>query len=88
MFAIYDDQERGARVWIKDSLIPFIESACPLICYDRDFIIGEDMADNIQDAVEKSNCAIVLLSRRFMQNSWSCCMFEAAFSEMRERKRP
>ena len=88
VFAIYVDQERGARVWIKDSLIPFIEYACPLICYDRDFIIGEDMADNIQDAVEKSNCAIVLLSRRFMQNSWSCCMFQAAFSEMREKKRP
>ena len=88
VFAIYDDQERGARVWIKDSLIPFIEYACPLICYDRDFIIGEDMADNIQNAVEQTNCAIVLLSRRFMQNSWSCCMFQAAFSEMRERKRP
>ena len=23
-----------------------------------------------------------------MQSSWSCCMFQAAFSEMRERKRP
>ena len=88
VFAIYDDQERGARVWIKDSLIPFIKTACPLICYDRDFIIGEDMADNIQNAVEQSNCAIVLLSRRFLQNEWSCCMFQAAFSEVRERKRP
>ena len=88
VFAIYDDQESGARIMIRESLIPFIECACPLICYDRDFIIGEDMADNIQNAVERSNCAIVLLSRRFMQNSWSCCMFQAAFSEMRERKRP
>ena len=88
VFAIYDDQERGARVWLKDSLIPFIEYACPLICYDRDFIIGEDMADNIQNAVEQTNCAIVLLSRRFLENSWSCCMFQAGFSEMRERKRP
>ena len=88
VFAIYDDQERVARVWIKDSLIPFIESACPLICYDRDFIIGADMADNIHNAVEQSNCAIVLLSRRFLQNSWSCCMFQVAFSEMREWKRP
>ena len=88
VFAIYDDQERVARVWIKDSLIPFIEYACPLICYDRDFIIGEDMVDNIQNAVEQSNCAIVLLSRRFLQNSWSSYMFQAAFSEMRERKRP
>ena len=87
VFAIYDDQERGDRVWIKDSLIPFIECACPLICYDRAFIIGEDMADNIQNAVQQTNY-IVLLSRRFLQNSWSCCMFQAAFSEMRERKRP
>ena len=63
VFAIYDDQERGARVWIKDSLIPFIEFACPLICMDRDFMPGEDMADEIQRAVEQSNCAIVLLSR-------------------------
>ena len=46
------------------------------------------MADNIQNAVEQSNCAIVLLSRRFLQNSWSSYMFQAAFSEMRERKRP
>ena len=88
VFAIYDDKERGARVWIKDSLIPFIESACPLICMDRDFMPGEAMADEIQHAVEKSNCAILLLSRRFLQNEWSCCMFQAAFSEMRERKRP
>ena len=88
VFAIYDDKERGARVWIKDSLIPFIESACPLICMDRDFMPGEAMADEIQHAVEQSNCAIVLLSRRFLQNEWSCCMFQAAFSEMRERKRP
>ena len=88
VFAIYDDQDRSVRVWIKDSLIPFIESACPLICYDRDFILGEDMADNIQSAVEQSNCAIVLLSRQFMQNGWSCCMFQTAFNEVRERKRP
>ena len=88
VFAIYDDRERGARVWIKDNLIPFIECACPLICYDRDFMPGEDMTDEIQYAVEHTNCAIVLLPRRFMQNEWSCCMFQAAFSEKRERKRP
>ena len=86
VFAIYDDQSRAARIWIKDSLIPFMEPACPVICYDRDFIIGDNMADNIQNAVEQNNCAIVLLSRQFMQNSWSCCMFQAAFSEMRERE--
>ena len=88
VFAICDDKEMGARVWIKDSLLPFIECACPLLWSERTFIIGQDMADNIQDAVEKSNCAIILLSRRFLQNEWSCCMFQAAFSEVRERKRP
>ena len=88
VFAICDDKEMGARIWIKDSLIPFIESACPLLWSERTFIIGDDMADNIQYSVEQTNCAIVLLSRRFLQNEWSCCMFQAAFSEMRERKRP
>ena len=88
VFAICDDKEMGARVWIKDSLIAFIECACPLLWSERTFIIGEDMAVNIQNAVEQTNCAIVLLSRRFLQNEWSCCMFQAAFTEMRERKRP
>ena len=88
VFAICDDKEMSARVWIKDSLIPFIECACPLLWSERTFIIGEDMAVNIQNAVEQTNCAIVLLSRRFLQNEWSCCMFQAAFSEMREKKRP
>ena len=87
VFAICDDKEMGARIWIKDNLIPFIECACPLLWSERTFIIGDDMADNIQNSVEQSNCAIVLLSRRFLQNEWSCCMFQAAFSEMRERKR-
>ena len=87
VFAIYDHRERGALVWIKDNLIPFIECACPLICMDRDFMPGVDMADEIEHAVKHTNCAIVLLSRRFMQNEWSCCMFQAAFSEVRERKR-
>ena len=88
VFAICDSEERGARVWIKDSLLPFIECACPLIWSEKDFIIGEDMAVNIQNAVEQTNCAIVLLSRRFLQNEWSCCMFQTAFNEVRERKRP
>ena len=88
VFAICDDKERGALVWIKDSLIPFIESACPLLWSEQTFIIGEDMAYNIQNSVEQTNCAIVLLSRRFLQNEWSCYMFQAAFSEVRERKRP
>ena len=39
VFAICDSEERGARVWIKDSLLPFIESACPLIWFEKDFII-------------------------------------------------
>ena len=46
------------------------------------------MADEIEYAVKQTNCAIVLLSKQFLQNEWSCCMFQAAVSEMRERKRP
>ena len=88
VFAICDDEEMGAREWIRQSLMPFIESACPLIWSQRDFVAGEYMAVNIQNAVEQTNCAIVLLSRRFLQNEWSCCMFQTAFNEVRGRKRP
>ena len=87
VFAICDDKEMGAREWIRQSLLPFIECACPLLWSQLTFAIGEDMAVNIQHSVEQTNCAIVLLSRRFLQNEWSCCMFQAAFNEMRQRKR-
>ena len=88
IFAVYEDQARVAFMWVKDDLIPNVEPACPVICYDRDFIPGEDMMDNIEDAIKRTNCAVVLLTEHFPQNQWSVAMFEGVFSTMMERKRP
>ena len=87
IFAIYDDQARVAYMWVKDHLIPHVEPACPLICYDRDFLGGYDMMNNVEGAIKRTNCAVVLLTENFLQNHWSIAMFQAAFTTMRERQR-
>ena len=88
IFAVYEDQARVAYMWVKDDLIPNVEPACPVICYDRDFILGEDMMDNVEDAIKRTNCAVVLLTENFLQNQWSVAMFQGVFTTMMERKRP
>ena len=97
VFAIYDDQERDAYMWVKDHLIPHIElegeeaeeqEGCRLICYDRDFVPGMDMIDNIEAAIKATHCCVMLLTNKFLDNHWSRAMFQAVFCEVLERKRP
>ena len=88
IFAVYDDQAYVAYMWVKDDLIPHVQPACPLICYDRDFLPGIDMMDNVEDAINRTNCAVVLLTERFLQNHWSIAMFQGVFITMMERQRP
>ena len=88
IFAVYDDQAYIAYMWVKDDLIPNVEPACPLICLDRDFLPGIDMMDNIEEAIKRTNCAVVLLTEKFLQNHWTIAMFQGVFTTMLERKRP
>ena len=95
VFAIYDDQERDAFMWVKDHLIPHVETEeegdrrfCRLICYDRDFLPGIDMMDNIESAIKATHCCVMLLTEEFLDNHWSHTMFQAVFCEIRERRRP
>ena len=88
IFAVYEDQAYVAYMWVKDDLIPHVEPACPLICLDRDFVPGIDMMDNIEDAIKRTNCAVVLFTEHFLQNHWSVAMFQGVFTTMIERKRP
>ena len=88
IFAVYEDKAHAAYMWVKDDLVPHIEPACPLICYDRDFLPGIDMMDNIEDAINRTNCAVVLFTDQFLQNHWSIAMFEGIFTTMMERQRP
>ena len=56
-------------MWIKDDLIPNADPACKVICYDRDFIGGIDMMDNVEDAIKNTNCVVLLLYRAFPRQS-------------------
>ena len=88
IFAVYDNQAPVAYMWVKDHLIPHVEPACPLICYNRDFLGGYLMMDNVEDAIKRTNCAVLLLTENFLQNHWSIAMFQSVFITMIERKRP
>ena len=85
MYALYDDQARVAYMWVKDDLIPNVEPACSVICYDRDFLGGIDMMDNVEDAIKKTNCVVLLLTEHFLDNQWSIAMIQAAYITMREK---
>ena len=88
IYAIYDDQAHVAYMWVKDDLIPNVEPACPVIYYDRDFLGGVDMMDNVEDAISRTNCTVLLLTEHFLDNHWSIAMFQAACITMMERERP
>ena len=79
IFLIYDDQDVSARAWIKDEFVARVVPSWPVICYDKDFLGGFDMADNIQGAVAFTDCAVVLITQRFLENHWSRNLFEAAY---------
>ena len=85
IYAIYDDQARVAYMWVKDDLIPNVEKACPVTCYDRDFLGGYDMMDNVEDAIKKTNCVVLLLTEHFLENHWSIAMFQAAYVTIKDR---
>ena len=86
VFVIYDDQERDTRLWVKDVLIPELEPPYELICYDRDFLAGVDMAENIETAVESTRCAIVLITEGLMNNTWALTMLQACYNFMMEHQ--
>ena len=41
-----------------------------LIFPTRDFVVGAAVNKNIRNAVESSNCAIVILSKKFLESTW------------------
>ena len=72
-------------MWVKDDLIPNVGPACPVICYDKDFLGGYDVMDNVEDAIKKTSCVVLLLTEHFLENQWSIAMIQAAYVTMKER---
>nr|KAG5701905.1 hypothetical protein BaRGS_014970 [Batillaria attramentaria] len=62
--------------WVIDHLIPGLEDQMGLrLCvHQRDFILGNNISDNIMDSLESSKRVLALFSRSFASSQW--CQFE------------
>ena len=67
--AYYFDSDND---FVVDKLLPELEETRKFrLCFhSRDFNIGYDIKDNIQEAVESSNSAIILMSQGFVNSNW------------------
>ena len=69
-FIIYhfdsDDQ------FVVNDLVPALEEDrdFKLFIHSRDFILGRDIIDNIEEAIEGSNSAIIVMSQGFVDSKW------------------
>ena len=58
--------------FIVNDLVPALEEDrdFKLFIHSRDFILGRDIIDNIEEAIEGSNSAIILMSQGFVDSIW------------------
>ena len=58
--------------FVLDSLLPELEETRKfnLCIHSRDFTPGRDIKDNIQEAIEGSNSAIIVMSQGFVDSIW------------------
>ena len=71
--------------FVLDAILPELEgkddSSFTLCLHSRDFVPGQAIKDNIQDAIQNSNSAIVILSQGFINSIWCKYEFEQCFIE-------
>ncbi|XP_045184468.2 toll-like receptor 4 [Mercenaria mercenaria] len=67
--------------FILDKIIPNLERQGKQLCiHDRDFIPGNNIADNIIDAIRSSRKTVVILSQDFLKSKW--CLYEFNIARM------
>ncbi|XP_045184171.2 toll-like receptor 4 [Mercenaria mercenaria] len=67
--------------FILDKMIPNLERQGKQLCiHDRDFIPGNNIADNIIDAIRSSRKTVVILSQNFLKSKW--CLYEFNIARM------
>ncbi|XP_070209265.1 toll-like receptor 13 [Littorina saxatilis] len=65
--------------WVYTTVIPELEGRLGLrLCvHERDFILGNNIVDNIADCVESSKKILMVFSNHFVRSQW--CQFELAY---------
>jgi hypothetical protein len=73
VFVSYDSKNSD---WVRRRLMPELEEGLGLrLCiHERDFILGENIVDNIAKCVERSKKVLMVFSRTFVRSQW--CQFE------------
>lgn len=85
-FSNHDDR------FVLNELLPRLEgrqSASWKLCvHHRDFAVGESIATNIVNAIDRSKRVIIILSNEFLESDWCSYEFRTAHSQaLRERAR-
>ncbi|KAK7113515.1 hypothetical protein V1264_012788 [Littorina saxatilis] len=64
--------------WVRQHLLAQLENWGLRLClHDRDFLIGNNIVDDISHSVESSKTVLVVFSRHYSRNQW--CQFELNF---------
>ncbi|XP_052793760.1 toll-like receptor 4 [Mya arenaria] len=67
--------------FIRDRIIPELEGRGLSLCiHQRDFLAGNDVTDNIINAIKRSKKTITILSNGFFRSKW--CMYEFNMARM------
>ncbi|XP_045212236.2 toll-like receptor 4 [Mercenaria mercenaria] len=67
--------------FILDKIIPHLEEQEIKLClHDRDFLPGNNIADNILEAIRNSRKTVVILSNEFLKSKW--CLYEFNMARM------
>ncbi|XP_069140318.1 toll-like receptor 4 isoform X2 [Argopecten irradians] len=58
--------------WVRNTLAPWLdEKQIEYCCEDKTFILGEDIADNIMDAIDSSRQTVFVVSYASLEREWT-----------------
>ncbi|ESO88990.1 hypothetical protein LOTGIDRAFT_58571, partial [Lottia gigantea] len=78
-FVSYADEDR--RVVVNDMITKLEEQQGKQLCiHHRDFLVGEEIAANILNAVRNSKKTVIILSSNFIASYW--CNYELNMAHM------
>jgi hypothetical protein len=78
-FDVFVSYDKRDLPWVRRHLMAELEGRMGLrLCvHERDFVIGNDIVDNIAECVERSKKVMMVFSRHFVRSQW--CQFELTY---------